>query len=172
MSWEVHFIPQAAEPRDSSFATFNLRTNGTTATPVLEFDDASSEYMVFSDTLPLDYDDTKDIEIDVYFAMASATSGNVRITILMARIGLDTLDLDSTHFSNVGDTDDIAVSATAGKVKKGTFTMINATDGEGTDEALPGDPFRIMIQRVGSHANDTASGDMHLIRVVVREASA
>lgn len=96
------------------------------------------------------------VVIDVYYAMESATSGAVRSHVSIHPLA-DGEDATGTGSSNSIDT---TVPGTAKQVDVVSYSF--------TLTISDGDLLKLSIGRVGGHANDTASGDMHFIAVAIR----
>jgi hypothetical protein len=94
--------------------------------------------------------------VDVWWAMVSATSGNVRIA-----VGVDSLaDGESVTGSATIVYQTVAVPGTAALLKKTTFTL--------TETYAQDDLIKVMFARYGSDAADTAAGDLLFIAATVR----
>jgi hypothetical protein len=151
-------------PTDASFpasgyATLDTRNNH----PVLDFPTGGYTAAYFHGVIPDNYDG-QNIDVALYVAMTSATSGainfNVRIENLTAQ------DIDSNGFAGyVGTT--TTVSSTSGVLVESVISL----SGSALDGVAAGNPFRIEVTRhTSSRANDTATGDAELLMVEMRIA--
>ena len=135
------------------------------ARPVLAFDAATDETCYWTDVAPQGLTGT--ITLYVYYAMASATSGNI---IWQAQIEAvtdgDALDLDATtSFDTANTSSATAVPGTAGYIDVVAITLTNA------DSLAAGDYYRIGLNRDANNASDTASGDAYVLAVELRDAA-
>lgn len=104
----------------------------------------------------------------VQFRMASATTGNIVLKASVEAITPgDALDTDtSTSFDAVNTGPTTAVPGTAGHLGTLSITLTNA------DSMAAADMFRIEFGRDADNgANDTATGDCHVLRVELRDAA-
>lgn len=95
------------------------------------------------------------ITVNVFWAADSATSGSVRLWVGTNAIA-DGEDLTSAPAS---DNNTHAVPGTAKYLKKTTVNI--------TESYVSGDLIGISITRDGTHAGDTASGDVHILGITV-----
>jgi hypothetical protein len=95
--------------------------------------------------------------------MASATSGDVDVDVAIEAVTPgDAVDLDaSTSFDTDNSTDGTTVPGTAGYL--GVIEVALTND----DGATEGDYIRFRLTR--DAANDTATGDMHVLAVEIRD---
>lgn len=133
--------------------------------PVLAFDASTDETAYWTDIAPQGLTGT--LTLLVWYAMASATSGNV---ILQASIEAvtdgDSLDLDSaTSFDTVNSSSATAVPGTAGFPDVISITLTNA------DSIAAADYYRISVNRDADNASDTATGDLYLLGFELRDAA-
>ena len=126
--------------------------------PVLDFDDSTDEFAVFSLVLPSNYTGGG-LTIYPRFSMTSATSGNVVASIEVERIGDGQLDIDGNSFS-AANTATIAVPATSGNVE--ASSAITFTDGTDMASIAAGEQFRLRFSRDANNGSDTATGDLEL----------
>lgn len=154
--------PQMNEPPASNYATLDARN----AHLVLDFDDTTNESAVFSCIMPQNYAGGG-LEVYVHYSMTSATSGDVDIDVAFERIGTGQQDVDSDGFAAVQSADDQTVPGTSGHVG---VVQVNFTDGAEMDSVAAGEKFRLKITR--DAASDTASGDLELHGIEIREAAA
>ena len=154
------FLPHDNEPPSSSFATLDTRNSH----PTLDFDAAADEAAVFSAVLPRHYAGGG-ITAYLHYAMSSATTGDVVLTIAFERIGDGQQDLDSDGFAAAKSVT-VTVPATSGHVD---IASIAFTDGAEIDSIAVGELFRIKVTRDADNAADTATGDLELCGVELRE---
>jgi hypothetical protein len=155
----VVFRPMDNEPSTSNFATLDTRNNH----PVLDFDTTTQETAIFSGVLSPAYAGGGLI-VEVWWAATSATSGTIGWDVAFERIDESSLDIDSDSFASAQTITAATVPGTSGQVKK---TSVTVTDGANMDSLAAGEAFRLRVRR--DVANDTATGDAELLRVVVRE---
>lgn len=151
----------ANEPPSTAFATADTRN----LHPVLDFDDTTDEEAVFSGIVPQHYTAAASVQVYVHYAMSSATSGNVQIDVQIERVGDGQQDIDANGFAAVQSVTQ-AVPATSGNVDIALVTLTNAQ----ADAIAVGEGFRLKVRRDANHASDTATGDMELRWVELREA--
>lgn len=155
------FLPAGYEPPTANFATLNVRNQH----PVLEFDTTTQEIAIWSGVMPANYGGGN-LVVKVIWAAASATTGTIGWDATFERIDAAGLDIDADSFATAQTITAATVSGTSGIT---SATSVTCTAGStGTDSVAAGDPFRLRIRR--DVANDTATGDAHLIRVIVSEA--
>ena len=95
--------------------------------------------------------------------LASATSGDVVIDVaVMAVTPGDAADVNTESYAAVNSTTD-TVPATAGYLKKATITLTN------DDGIAAGDYFKIKLDRDAANGSDTATGDLEILKIVIRE---
>ncbi|TIV70588.1 MAG: DUF2793 domain-containing protein [Mesorhizobium sp.] len=158
------FKPMDNEPPASNYATFDT-LNATTPRPVLEFDAATQESAVFSDVLWPTYGGGG-LTVEIYWAMDTATSGNVVLDAAIERVQQGTDSYATDSFATAQVTAATSVPGTAGVSKKSTLTF---TNGSAMDSLAAGEEYRCRIRRVAADAGDTATGDLQVSKVVVRE---
>jgi hypothetical protein len=135
------------------------------ARPVLAFDASSSEIVYWTLAAPQGL--TGALSCVITYMMASATSGNIEFEVAVEAItDADATDLDATtSFATVNSSGPITVPGTAGYIDQVSVTLTN------DDSVAAGDYFRISIGRDSDDAtNDTATGDLYLLTVELREA--
>lgn len=130
--------------------TLSAGSNADTPAHWLLDDTAVVESVAGQVIIPKDYS-SGNITLKIYFAMVSATSGNVQVDTRLLSIAsnADTLGAGTTQ------SDTISVPGTAGLLKIATRGATFATGG--ADEM-----FRVSVRRLGSNGSDTATGDMRL----------
>jgi hypothetical protein len=153
------FTPLANEPPAANFATLDLRNYH----PVLDFDDTTNEYAIFSAVMPRHYGGGG-VTVYLHYAMTSATSGTVDWDVAFERIGDQQQDLDANGFADANSVDDTTVPGTSGNVD---VVSVAFTDGADMDSVAAGEGFRLYVLR--DAASDDASGDAELLFVEVKE---
>jgi hypothetical protein len=154
------FTPHRAEFPSSTYATHDERNDRN----VLDFSDAADEYCYFVGKLADNYDGGG-VDVTIYFMMSTATGSNVELAVAFEKLTTGE-DYDSDSFAAEQTTTE-AVPGTSGHMDMGG--AISFTDGAQMDSVGAGDLFRLKVKRKGSHANDTASGDLELLAVDVVE---
>lgn len=154
------FQAQHATFPTSNFATFDVRNNHV----CLDFDASTNETAYFGAVLPQRYSGSG-LDVLIHYAMTSATSGDVDFDAAFERIGDGQQDIDSDGFASANSTDNTTVPATSGHVD---IVTISFSDGADMDSLAAGEAFRLSITR--DAASDTATGDVELIAVEIREA--
>ena len=155
------FTMESSRPPSTDYATRDERN----AHHVLDFDAATDESATFMSVMPQSYAGTTGTTIHFGFSMSSATSGNVVVDIAYERTGDAVQDIDSDGFATAQSAT-VAVAGTSGHVKESTIAF---TDGAQMDSVTAGDNFRIKVTRDADNASDTASGDMELNWIEIRE---
>jgi hypothetical protein len=115
--------------------------------------------------MPASYTGSGSLKADIFYMMASATSGKVDFDVLVEAITTaDALDLDSASSFDSANSGDQAVPSVAGYLGQVTITLTNK------DSVAAGDYVRIRLERDADDAtNDTATGDARVLLVVIRE---
>ena len=153
------FTPNHNEPTATNYATLDLRN----LHPVLDFDDTTNEYAVFSAVMPRNYAGGG-LTVYIHYAMASAVADTIDWDAAFERIGDQQLDIDGDSFAAVQSVDNTTVPGTSGLVD---IVSIAFTDGAQMDSIAVGEGFRIKINR--DAANDDATGDGELVFVEIKE---
>lgn len=151
--------PESAGFPASNFAPLTLVNRRM----VLAYDAATDEAAQWSFVAPDDM--TALTEADVFYMMASATSGSVdwEVSIEAVTPG-DALDLDAADGWDSVNANHGTVPATAGYPGKVTVTLTNV------DNIAAEDLCRVRVNRDANDAtNDTASGDAYVLAVTLRE---
>ena len=154
------FTPLANQPPATNYATLGVR-NGHI---VLEFDTTTQEVAIFAGKMPRNYGGGN---VTVYLAWMAATAttgtGGWDVTFERDADGGDDMDADS--FATAQTVTAATVPGTSGVIK---VTSVSITAGStGTDSIAAGDDFRIRVRR--DVANDTATGDLQLLSVEIKE---
>ena len=151
------FIPDATNgPAQAALATYNV--------PYLAFDDTTAEAaQSIPVQVPAAYTGSGTLKLDIWFFMASATSGNFGANVYVQSIAsLDAVDIDagdSYDSSNAGST---SVPGTAGYLKVLTVTLTNK------DGIAAGEWVRIKLARDPAVSSD-ATGDARVTALCLRE---
>lgn len=153
------FHPFNNEPPSSAYATLDTR-NGH---PVLDFDDTTQEAAIFTGILPRHYGGGG-ITVYVHWAATSATSGTGGWDVAFERIGNGSQDIDADSFATPQTVTAATVPGTSGNV---SITDVAIADGANMDSLAAGESFRIRIRR--DVTNDTATGDLELIGIEIKE---
>lgn len=154
--------PESAHYPASAFAPLTL----VNARPALAYDAATEEAAYWP--LPAIQGLTAPISVVISYCMASATSGAVVLGAQVEAISDgDTVDLDaSTSFDTTNNSASTTVPGTAGYLDQIAITLTN------NDSIAAGDYARIAIARKTADAGDTATGDLYLIQVELRDDGA
>ena len=159
----VVLVPTDNEPPASAYATFDVR-NGHS---VLAFDDTDDQAAIFSFVLPSGYAGGG-LTVRLHYSMGSAAEGKVRLDVSFERIGNQVLNVDSDSFAGAQSALIAAVPSESGLTDVVTVPF---ADGSEIDGLMAGDLGRIRIERKPTDAsNDTASGDLELHAVEIRES--
>lgn len=155
------WTPQCNEPPTSNPMTFDKR-NGI---PVLDADDSTDEYAVFSGTMPPNYGGGG-VVVKILWTGATATTGN---TVWEAAFERGDTDMDADSFASAQPSGQSAASGTSG-IKN--TASIPFTDGAQMDSVVAGDDFRLKINRDANSttATDDMTGDAEVRRVLLYEA--
>jgi len=151
------FTPNAAEFPASNFPQLMLVNRR----PVLAYDVATNETAQWTAVAPQGI--TTPCKALVFYIMASATSGDVDVDASVEAVtDGDATDLDAgDSFDAVNSVDNTVVPGTAGYLDVISVTLTNI------DSIAAGDYFRLRITR--DAASDTASGDMYVLAVEMRD---
>lgn len=158
----VSFGPLHGEPTSSNFATLDLRNQ----VPVLDFDAATDESIVFSAVMPRHYGGGG-VTLTIGWMATTATSGTISLDAAWMSVSDDADDLDTKSFAAANNANPTAASA-SGEVDYATIAF---TDGADMDSVAAGEYFRLKITRDadGTTSTDNMTGDMELVFVEVRE---
>lgn len=166
---------QTSAPEDSSFrqilSVFDARLSTASSaceisnptsfmTPVLLCDDTTDEDVSWP-TVLTEYGGG-DLKVDIYYSMASATSGGVVMeAYVMCVSSGDAANIDAPSFSSVvGST--VTVPGTAGYLGKINLTL-------GSDSCADGDIAILKLNRDANNSGDNASGDIEIREVIFYE---
>ena len=153
------FHPYNNEPPVANYATLDLRN----LHPVLDFDDTTNEFAVFSAIMPRNYAGGG-ITAYIHYSMETAEVDTVDWDLAFERIGDEQLDIDGDDFAAVRSADNTTVPGTTGLVD---IVSIAFTNGAEMDSVAVGELFRIKINRDAS--SDDASDDAELHAVELKE---
>ena len=128
-------------------------TNADTPDCWLLDDSAAVESVASQFIIPEDYS-TGAITVKIYFAMVSATSGNIVLDTRLLSIASNADALAA----GTSSADTISVPGTAGLLKIASRGSTFATGGVG-------EMFRVSVRRTGSSGADTATGDMRFFGI-------
>ncbi len=135
--------------------------------PVLAFDAATDETAYWTDIAPQGLSGT--LTIVITYCMASATSGTVGLQAQIEAVSDgDVTDLDATtSFDTVNNSASTTVPGTAGQIDQISITLTNA------DSLAAADYYRISVNRDadGSAITDSATGDLYLLAIELRDAA-
>lgn len=156
------FTPLSIEGVATDAPTPDTRSNHN----VLDYDDTVTESGYFKGIMPQNYAGGG-ITVINHTAMSSAISGVVVLGGALERLGTATTDLmDIDGFAANNQATATVATATGGPDLPVTITF---TDGADMDSVTAGDPFRYRFQRVATATGDTASGDLELTGIEIRE---
>lgn len=153
------FTPAENEPPSSNYATLDTR-NGH---PVLDFDDTTAEGALFTSVMPRAYGGSG-VTVYVHWMATSATTGTGGWTVEFEACADGGTDLDSDSFASAQTVTAATVPGTSGVVK---VTNVAVSNGANIDSIAVGNAFRVRIKR--DVANDTATGDLELLAVELKE---
>lgn len=157
--WQLQFGPLQNEPPASNYATLDTRN----AHPCLDFDTTTQETAIWSGCLPAGYAGNG-ITVHIYCSLTSATSGTVGWDVSIERMDASTLDIDADSFATAQTVTAVTVPGTSGQLLK---MSVNISNGANMDSLAAGEMFRLRVRR--DVANDTATGDAELLRVLMVE---
>lgn len=156
------FTPLSAEFPSSNFPQLTLSNRR----PVLAFDASTQETCYWTAVAPQGLTGTMTAVIT--YAMASATANLIEFEVAIEAISDgDSTDTDATtSFDTVNSSGSATVPGTAGYIDQVSVTLTNQ------DSIAAGDYFRISVSRdADDGTNDTATGDLYLISVELRDAA-
>ncbi len=160
MATRYTFTPNSAEFPASNFPQLQLVNRR----PVLSFDASTDETAYWTAVAPQGLTGT--ITVIVHYIMASAVSGAVYFQAALEAITPgDAVDLDAGTSFDTANSGNGNVPGTAGYEQSISITMTNA------DSIVAGDYFRLSLNRDADNASDTATGDMHVLAVELRDGA-
>lgn len=142
----------------SNYATFDARN----VRPVANFDAGTDESLIFLVQVP-DTWDGGNIELDVHFYAASATTGNV---VWQAAWERGNTDIDADSFTTAQGSGQVAVNGTSGIKSKGTITFTSSQ----IDGTVAGETAWVKLNRDAdsTSATDDATGDAQLSHITFK----
>ena len=149
--------PRMSHSPAASFAQLNVRNN----IPTLDFDAAADEAVYFLDVAPEGSTFTTPPKVRIFWAAATATSGDAMWEASLERMNTD-MDADSFDTAATATT---TTNATSGIPNVTEITL------SATDSIAAGEMFRLRIRRLGTNGADTMTGDAQLICVEFRNGA-
>lgn len=166
MATRFIFKPFDAELPSANFPQL-MTINTTERRAVLAFDAATDEAAMWTAIAPQGWTGT--ITAVITYCMASATSGTVGLQVSVEAISDgDTVDIDSsTSYDTVNNSASTTVPGTAGYIDQISVTLTN------NDSSAPADLLRFKVNRDadGSTITDSATGDLYLLSVEIRDGA-
>lgn len=156
------FLPEDNEFPASIPATPDRRNSH----PTLDFDGGTDEEAVFTGILPANYSGLG-LDIRIFCAFTSATTGSVRWQAAIERIDASSLDIDADSFASFQSAGGSA-PGTAGQVIVVTVVL---SSGANMDSLVAGEMYRLKIRRDadGTSGTDDIATDAELLAVEVQE---
>lgn len=152
---------------DANDATFPASDPAVAASrnghPILVFDDATDEFVVFSGVMSTDYT-AGDIDVNIDWVAETATTGDVIWGIEVERLNAGGPDIDSDGFATIQTVTD-TTSGTSGVITRTTDTLTNSE----ADSLVAGDAFRIRISRDANAGGDTMTDDAQILQVSLEQ---
>ena len=158
----VVFTASQNEPPAASYAQFDY-ANTTSPVLVVAFDTTTAEYAIFTGVMPRNYAGGG-ITVYVHWAAASAISGTIGWTVELERFLDGTDNITAESWASAQTVTAATVPGTAGILK---ITNVAISNGANMDSIAVGDAFRLRLKR--DVANDTATGDAHLVAIEIKE---
>lgn len=154
------FTALHGEPPASNAATPDLRNQH----PVLDFDASTEKTVCFTGVMPRHYSGGG-IDVLLHFSAAATITGAGVWGTAFERLAPGEQSMDTDGFA-AEKTVAVNVPTT------GTLTAVALVQHSGAEVGgvTGGDPFRVRVARKAADAADTASGDLELIAVELREA--
>ena len=152
------FSANDGNPTATLYAVWATRNN----TPILGFNDTTAWQTFFIDVVPEGAVLTSGLTINILWAAASATTGNVKWNAQIERMNT-TIAADS--FDTAG-TITTACNGSNGVPSLSSIVGLTTIDG-----ITIGDTYRILVTRDAANGADTMTGDAQLISVEVRSAN-
>lgn len=158
------FFATDGEPPSSNYATLDTR-NGV---PVLDFDSATDESIVFGGFMPRHYaGGGVTVTVGWMATDTTVTPHTVSIDVAFMSVTDDADDLDTKSFAAANNVNSEEASA-SGEVQYATVTF---TDGADMDSVAAGEYFRLKVTRDadGTTSTDNLTDDMELVFVEIKE---
>ena len=153
------FQPYNNEPPSTDYATLDLRNNH----PVLDFEQNSGTFSVFSAVLPRNYGGGG-ITSYIHWSADGVTVNDAIIGLAFERIGT-AQDVDNDSFASFK----IVTGTAPGTDGFVTIDNIAFTDGAEIDSIAVGELFRIKVWRNAEAAGDDMAANMELHAVELKE---
>lgn len=131
---------------------------------LIAFDDTTNEEIQFEGIIDRVYNPSRSIIVDIHWAAATATTGNVKWDAQLENLAEAGQDLDLDGFP-IGVTGTQGTNATAGVLTYTGLTMSNAE----ADSIVAGNSFRLKITRDAANVLDTMVGDAQILGVEIRQ---
>ncbi len=162
----AYLTPGGAETKTTTFPAPGRSSDASGARPYLAFDAAADEAAYWTCRVPVGFTSPFTAVID--YAAASATSNAVVFDVAVEAVtsgdaSPDTDAAESLDTVNTATAD--TVPATAGLFKQVSVALTNG------DSAAAGDMVRFRLRRVGSSGSDTATGDIFVFGVEIKDAT-
>lgn len=152
-------------PMHFDHATAGLTTitaSGGVPRPVLAFDAATDEMVVFTQIAPQGL--TGALSAILTLAGGAASTNSTYWEVSLEAFTDGEVDIDSADSFDTVNTGNVAMPATQGHTKTLAITLTNA------DSVAAGDLIRLKISRDANNASDNFAGDAYLLAVEIREA--
>lgn len=156
MASVVTLLPQSAQPVGSNYPELSVDAQ---ERQVLGFDPSTTQSCDWTFIAPQSWTGT--ITAEIYYRMASATTGDVDLDIQVEAIA-DNESTTVSSFDTVNSLDNQTVPSTAGLIDIKTLTLTN------NDGSLAGEMIRI---RFSSDSAGTASGDLELFAIEIQDGA-
>lgn len=167
MARTVAFLtPGGAETKTTTFPAPGRSSDASGARPYLAYDAATDEAAYWTLAAPVGF--TSPFTAVISYAAASATSNAVVWDVAVEAVtsGDGAPDFDAAEsLDTVNTASADTVPGTAGLMKQVSLTLTNS------DSAAAADYVRFRVRRVGSSGSDTATGDIFLFGVEIRDAT-
>jgi len=129
------------------------------AHPILAFDDATDEFVVFSSVMSTDYTGSN-INVNIDWAAETAITGDVVWGVEFERLNAGGSDIDSDSFAAI-QTETDTTAGTSGVITRTTITLTSAE----ADGMVAGDAFRMRISRDANNGGDTMTDDAQILQI-------
>ena len=157
------FGPLDGEPPATNYATLDTITAATGVRPVLDFDGATDETIIFSGVMPSNYDGGG-ITCVAWAATSAGNTANVALEMAFEQVA------DGGNLA-AGGSDFAAVNTTGAVAGAATNILFDLTctftDGADMDSVVAGDAYRLKVTRDIGIASNT--DDLQLLVIEVRE---